>query len=299
MNCKPDAQTRKETKASPIQLGLILSLGVLIISFGAIFVRLTQSPSLTVAAWRLTFASLTIAPWALRRRTQLNLREIGLCALVGIFLALHFAFWIESLHHTTVASSVVLVSTNPVFVGLLSPFFKERIIRTVWLGIAISVGGAVLIGWGDFETGRMALFGDLLALGGAVMMSCYLLMGRHIQKRVPLWPYVGIAYFAAAGMLLITAWASGAPLFSLPPTDWLWISLLAFGPQALGHTSVIWALRHLSPGTVAVALLGEPVGASFWAWLIFAERVGPMQGLGCLLVLAGIAYTIKKEGILR
>lgn len=283
-------------EASRFQVYLVLGVGVLSMSFAAILIRLVQAPSLTVAAWRLTFAALALAPWALRRGIHLSPRDLGLCALGGLFLALHFALWIESLHHTTVASSVVLVTTNPIFVGLLSFIFGERPTRRLWLGIILSVGGAVLIGWGDFGTGSEVLLGDLMALGGAVMMSCYLLLTRRVRARVDLWPYVAVAYSVAALLLLAAAGATGAPLVDLRGIDWLWIVLLGLGPQVLGHTSMNWALRYLSPGAVAVTILGEPVGSALWAWVIFGERVGLWQALGCLIVLFGIAYTARTEG---
>lgn len=275
---------------------LVLGVGLLSMSFGAVLIRLVQAPSLTVAAWRLAFAAVVLAPWALRRGIHLSRRDLSLCALGGLFLALHFALWIESLHHTTVASSVVLVATNPIFVGLLSFIFGERPTRRLWLGIILSVGGAVLIGWGDFGTGAEVLLGDLMALGGAVMMSCYLTLTRRMRVRVELGPYVAVTYSVAAALLMSAAGATGAPLVDLRGMDWLWIVLLGLGPQVLGHTSINWALRYLSPGVVAVAMLGEPVGAALWAWVIFGERVGPWQALGGLIVLLGIAYTARAEG---
>ena len=271
---------------------LFLLLGVVAVSFSAILIRLTQSPSLVVAAWRLMLASAALVPWSLARGRGLSRRGLLLSLLSGAFLALHFAAWIESLRHTTVASSVVLVTTNPIFVGLFSLALGEPPTRALWQGIALSTLGGVLIGWGDFALRGSALWGDLLALVGAVMASGYLLVGRRMRRHGELLPYVATAYGTAALLLL-----AAMSLFSgekLPlRADWLWIGLLALGPQLLGHTSFNRALRSLPASAVAVAILGEPVGAALWAYLVFGEGIGPLQGVGMVLVLLGIARALR------
>jgi len=275
--------------------GLILALGVIALSFGSIIIRVTHSPSIVIAAWRLVLASVVLLPWGLARG-RLSGRGLVLSLLSGAFLALHFATWIESLRHTTVASSVVLVNTNPLFVGLFSLFLGEPPSRALWQGIGLATLGGVLIGWGDFSLGGSALWGDLLALVGAIMASGYLMIGRRMRHHGPLFPYVGIAYSTAALLLVGGTFllADGA----LPMReDWLWIGLLALGPQLLGHTSVNRALRSLPASAVAVAVLGEPVGATLWAYLLFGEGIGPVQGVGMLLVLAGIVRVLRATGL--
>jgi len=271
---------------------LLLSLGVVAVSFSAILIRLTHSPSLVVAGWRLTLAAGVLIPWSLARGRGLSKQGFLLSLLSGAFLALHFAAWIESLRHTTLASSVVLVTTNPIFVGLFSLALREPPTRALWQGIGLSTLGGALIGWGDFALGGSALWGYLLALVGAIMASGYLLVGRRIRRHGELLPYIATAYGTAAVLLL-----GAMCLFSrekLPlPGDWLWIGLLALGPQLLGHTSFNRALRSLPASTVAVAILGEPVGAALWAFLVFREGIGPLQGVGMVLVLLGIARALR------
>ncbi|SQD92530.1 conserved membrane protein of unknown function [Candidatus Bipolaricaulis anaerobius] len=280
------------TPTPATRAGLVLTLGVVSLSWAAVLIRLTVSPAVTVAAWRMTLAAALLVPlWGVRR-ARLSRRGLGLALVAGGFLALHFALWTESLRLTTVASSVALVTTNPLFVGLLSSLFLgERPSQALWQGIGLSVAGGLLIGWGDFALGGAALLGDVLALLGAVASSAYLLVGRRARDEGPLVPYATVAYGIAAALLLAGASGGGDPLPL--PTEWLWIALLALGPQLLGHTSVNWALRRFPASAVAVAILGEPVGATLWAYLVFGEVPGIPQGIGIVLVLLGIVRALR------
>ncbi len=262
----------------------VLGLGVLALSWAAPVFRLTTSPVVAVAAWRMLLGGALFLPWVPRVRWSKRGLVLGVAA--GGVLALHFFLWLTSLRLTTVASSVALVTTNPIFVGLLSWVLGEPPSRRLWEGIALSVTGAMLIGWGDFAIGGQALVGDALALGGALAASTYLLLGRRARQEVNLLPYVGLAYGVAGVLLLIAAAGAGTPVVTAQ--DWLWVSILAVGPQALGHTNVNWALRRLPASAVAVGILGEPVGATLWAFLLFSEGVGIVQGVGILLVFLGI-----------
>lgn len=273
-------------------MGLLLAAGVVSLSWAAILIRFTSAPAVTVAAWRMALSAAILLPlWGLRR-APFSRRGLGLALLAGAFLGLHFVLWMESLRHTTVASSVALVTTNPIFVGILSILvLGERPSRPLWQGIGLSVAGGVLIGWGDFALGGQAVLGDALALFGAVAASAYLLIGRRVRSEGSLLPYVAVAYGTAAVFLLGGAAASGRPL--PPGCEWVWIGLMAVGPQLLGHTSVNWALRHFPASAVAVAILGEPVGATLWAYLVFGEAPGIAQGIGIALVLAGIGRALR------
>lgn len=267
---------------------LVLGVGVLALSWAAPLIRFTQGAAVAVAAWRLLLAAAALSPAGARGWRHLP-RRFPLAA--GACLAAHFAFWIQSLRLTSVASSVALVCTNPLFVGLFSLALGERPGWPLWLGIGLSVSGSFLIAWGDFRLGGPALLGDLLALLGAVAASAYLLVGRRARSETALLPYVSLAYLLAGLLLLAAAWGLGSPL---PPRgDWPWLVLLALLPQAVGHTAVNWALRRLPASAVAVAILGEPVGAALWAFLLFGEGIGLLQGAGMALVLAGIFWTLR------
>lgn len=272
-----------------------LAAGLVCISFGAILIRLTSSPAVTVAAWRVAIAGAALLPPFLLRSPKVGRRDLSLSFLSGTFLALHFAFWVASLRHTTVASSVVLVSTSPLFVGLLSSVLGERPSRAMWEGIALSTAGAALIGWGDFAVGGGALWGDALALLGAAMAAAYFVVGRRVRRRLGLLPYIAFSY-GAAGVVLLSVLGILARDALLPRGgDWVWLVLLALGPQLLGHTSLNWALRFLPAAAVALVTLGEPVLSGLWAYLLFGEGIGPLQGAGFALVLGGIARGLGRD----
>jgi drug/metabolite transporter (DMT)-like permease len=291
-------------RARPLQL-LVLLAGILAVSTASIFIRYAQpaASSLTIAAGRLVFATLALAPFALTRHraalARLTARELRLAALAGLFLAAHFALWIASLERTTVASSVVLVTTTPLWVGLLSPLvLHEPLTRRLALGIVLALAGGVIVGLGDAGgthaaiagAGRSdALLGDLMALSGAWMMAGYLMVGRRLRAGLTLVPYVFVVYGMAAVVLTIAMAATGQSLLGLAPATYLWLALLALVPQLLGHSSFNWALRYLPASFVAIALLGEPVGSSALAFGLLHEVPTPLEFGGATLILAGIA----------
>ncbi len=280
---------------------LVLFMGVGVASCAAILIRWAQAPALAIAAYRLVFASAILLPLAGWRASgafragAMRRRELALAILSGFFLACHFALWISSLTYTTVASSVVLVSTNPLWMGLLSPLLGERVNRWMAVGIGISVLGGALIGMGDLSLGATALWGDALALGGAWMVLAYFLLGRSLQRRLGLLVYVTPVYTAAAVFLVLFALAAGVPLSGYSPQTLLMCLLLALGPQLIGHSSLNWSLRHLSPAFVTVATLGEPVGSAALSFVLLGE-IPPLATLaGGALILVGIYFSLQGE----
>ena len=285
--------------SSRLQIYGVLLGAIIVISFAAILIKLIPAPAAAIAAYRLTLATLLLAPFAWRRRGQLRQfspHDLALSSLSGFFLALHFLAWISSLKYTSVASSVVLVTTNPIFVGLGTRFIlRERLGTLLVWGIAVSVLGGLLIGYNDLRFGREELLGDLLALAGAVMASAYFLVGRHVRQRVGLFNYIFIVYGLAALVLLIVALAAHQPLLGYPKQAYLLLFLLALGPQVLGHSSLNWALKYTSAATVAVAVLGEPVGSTVLAYLILKEGLTLLKVFGGLLILVGIYLASRAE----
>ena len=185
---------------------LVFSVGALSISFASIFIRLSEAPPLVIAAYRLSGAALVLLPFNLangfRGITKLGRSDLLYCLTAGLALSLHFALWITSLSYTSVASSLVLVTTNPIFVGLFSYLFlKEKLKRGLVVGIIVSVAGGVVISLGDLSSGN-TLYGDLLALLGAMMMSAYLLVGRRVREKTDLVSYVTVVYGLAALILI-------------------------------------------------------------------------------------------------
>ena len=185
---------------------LVLFVGMLAVSSGAIFVRLSEAPSLVTAAWRLTFATLLLLPharWKARGELRrLSRRELGLGGLAGFFLALHFATWISSLQFTSVASSTVLVNITPVWVALMTPWLtRDHVSPRAGLGITASVAGGVVIGLGDFAGGTRTLLDDGLALAGSLALAMYLLSGRILRAKLSLPAYLTVCYSSATGLL--------------------------------------------------------------------------------------------------
>jgi drug/metabolite transporter (DMT)-like permease len=288
----------------------VLAFGILAVSTASIFIRSAQQyvPSLVIAAYRLSIASLVLAPIALtRRRTELAAQSgkaRWLALLSGLFLALHFATWISSLEYTTVASSVVLVSTVPIWVALLSPFtIKEPITRYVWIGMGLTLFGGITIALSDtciwsgtglvcppvseFIKGR-AFLGDILALAGAWMGAGYIIIGRSLRPSLSLISYIFMVYGMAAAVLLVLLFFTGLPLTGYPPEAYLWLILLGLVPQLLGHSSFNWALKYLSAAYVSISMLGEPIGSTILAYFFLGEVPTGITIFGAILILSGI-----------
>ncbi len=309
---------------------LIPMAGVLIASSAAIMIRFAQAggyPSTSLAAGRLGIAALLL--WVYRPVTsarelgEISRRDFVLCALSGVFLALHFGFWITSLEFTSVAGSVALVTTSPLWVGLLGPLFlRERPRLMTMIAALVAIAGAVLIGLGDalidLDTASVSgaatellsgsLRGNILALLGAVSVSGYLLIGRAVRARVSLGSYVRLVYGCSAVALVLYTMLRGIPLLPPNPQLLLWAVLLAIGPQLLGHTSFNWALKHFSTVVVTVIILGEPVGSALLAAALLGEfpaaapvALGgavyylPLQVTGIVVLLSGVVLATRSE----
>ena len=270
---------------------VLLSIGVAAISTAAPLIKLIpEVPSVLVAASRLGFASLILLPLGWRHHYAVGRHQPVLVLAAGLCLALHFVSWIASLRYTSVASSVILVTLTPL---LLVPagylMWGERPTRRLGLGIGLAIGGSVCIAWNDCQLSPpQALYGDLLALGGAVMMAAYLMCGRLVRPSVPLPLYAGLVYACAALCLWTVCLLSPVSILGYAGSAYLILLLLGLGPQLIGHTVVNWALAYLSPTIVAVILLAEPRGASLLAWLWLGESVSWLQGSGGALILIGI-----------
>jgi drug/metabolite transporter (DMT)-like permease len=282
----------------------VLAIGVISVSFAAIFIRLAEAPPLVIAAYRLCLASLVIVPVAWARSGDelrcLSRQNIIMAVLSGAFLALHFGLWIASLSYTSVATSVVLVTANPIFVAIASYFlFQEKLSKQAVLGIAISLIGAVLIGYGNWRLGPSPLFGGILALLGALAVAGYLLIGRRLRRSIGLLSYISLAYSSAAVFLVLSALAFGYRLVGYSTTTYVMLVLLAVVPQLIGHSSLNWSLRFLPATLVTIAVLGEPVAATALAFLILNEVPTSGEIGGGILILAGISIAFRKSEMLR
>jgi len=279
---------------------VLLPIGLTAISFASVLIKVCEAPPLIIAAYRLTLASIVLLLFSLPRTLgefrRLDRREILLSILAGFFLCFHFAFWITSLKYTSVASSVIFVTTNPIFVALASKFFlREELSGTLLLSILVAVLGGFVIGWGDWDGGRRGLYGDLLALLGAVAATGYLLVGRRVRQKMQLTAYITLVYGIAAVLLILLALVRGEVFFDYPPRTYLLFFLLALVPQLIGHTTLNWALKFFSATLVAVFILGEPIGATILAYFILGEPVHRSLLLGGALVLLGVYLSAREE----
>jgi drug/metabolite transporter (DMT)-like permease len=290
-----------DTRVPPV-VGLVIA--VVAVSGGAILVRLSDAPSSVAAFYRVLFTTLPLLPVALwRYRTQLaevTRRDLGFATLSGVALALHFAAWFESLAWTSVAASVTLVQAQPVFVALGAwLLLRERVTTRMAAGIGVAVAGIATMSLGDFLGGVLVgprpIYGNALALFGAVMAAGYVLAGRSIRQRVALVPYVVIVYGVCTLSLLAIVLAEGHGLTGYPPREWVLFAGLAVGPGLLGHTVVNWALAHLESSVVSVSLLGEPVGATVLAFVLLSESPTAFTLIGGAVVLAGIVLTATER----
>jgi drug/metabolite transporter (DMT)-like permease len=282
--------------------------GILFVSTASIFIRFAQAEasSLVIAASRLLIASMVLIPIALIRYRQewmgLSRSDLLKGTLSGLFLALHFATWITSLELTSVASSVVLVTTTPLWVAIFSPLvLKEPIRRSVLVGLFISIAGGVIVGLGNvcgFQQGTFtcqaqvfsgqAMLGNFLALFGAWMAAGYMIMGRQLRKKLNTISYTALVYGVAALILSATVIIRAEVVFSYSGETYLWLIALGIFPQLLGHSLFNWALKYLSAAYVSLTLLGEPIGTIILALIFLKESPTLLEGVGSGLILIGI-----------
>ncbi len=294
-----------------------LTFAILAVSTASIFIRFAQEqvPSLVIATYRLFLASLCLTPFALggsrKEIASIKGNRIGLAALSGLLLALHFATWITSLEYTTVASSVVLVTTTPLWVALFSPIFlKEKLTRPVIIGLLIALMGSAVITMSDsciigangiicpsmaqVLSGR-AFIGDLLALCGALCAAGYMMIGRKLRPSLSIVPYTFVVYGISALVLIVLTLSTGRSLIGYPPINYVWFLALALIPQLIGHSIYNWSLKYISAAFVSITLLGEPVGSTILAYILLHETPGLVKLAGGVLILGGI-YTASRWG---
>ena len=277
---------------------IILFVGVLSVSFAAIFVRLAEAPPLVVATCRMTIAAAVLVPVALAR-SRMNLKNMALRDLLwlllsGFFLALHFGLWITSLDYTSIASSVVLVTSHPAFVAVVSYFvWGEKLGRLSIAGIAVALAGVVVINYGGFTFSSQAILGDWLALAAGFSMGAYLIIGGRLRERIDILSYLSVIYTFSAVILLVVTLLSGYSFFGYSPVTYIMILLLALVPQLIGHTCLNLAVRLLPVIMVSVAILGEPVGATLLGYFILGEVPTLNEIGGGILVLGGIFVVMQ------
>ena len=307
MSIKPALESYAKPKLPPLA---VLAFGILAASTASLFIRYAQRdiPSIVIAAYRLSLATLALTPVVLTRYRKelmsLTARQVLLLCMSGLFLAFHFAAWITSLQYTTVASSVVLVTTTPLWVAFLSPIIlKEQPGKAIWIGLLIALAGGTVVSLGQscavqngyLQCPPLAEFiraenftGNLLALVGAWMATGYMLIGRRLRSSLALTSYIYVVYGAAAVSLLLMVVVTGEKMVGYSRQSYLYCLALALIPQLFGHSSYNWALKYVSAVFVSVSMLGEPIGSTILALLFLKETPTFLELGGGVLILFGI-----------
>ncbi len=280
--------------------GLVISIGILALSSASILIRLCDAAPLVIAVYRVGLASIFytgVAGITQKSLLKVSIHDIKWAVLSGAFLAFHFATWITSLSYTTVASSVVLVQTSPIFVAIGSAvFLKERLHWKGTIGIVIAITGGMIIAGYDAKFQNTAVFGNALAVLGALGASGYFLMGRKLRRSMNTFQYVVWVYGAAAVILLIyILFTQPQILIDYNREALLVLIAIAFIPQVIGHTSLNWALKYFSAATVAILTLGEAVGSSLLAWLLLNEPLPVYKMIGGIILLCGVVVVLLNE----
>lgn len=287
--------TPSSPSPSHVQTVGILSAAVVAISMGSIFTRLADAPGPVLALGRMVFASLVIGPSFVRavRTTWPNAPARTAATWAGIALALHFATWLTSLRFTSVAASVTLVTTLPIWVTALAWIGGRRPKGRVLAGLLLATIGAAIVGFGDFSGGSRPLVGNLLALAGALSGAAYFLLGRRAQRLgMSTAGYAGWAYLVAAIALVPLPAIVGEAYVAWPLATWGWTLAMALVPQLIGHGGLNWAQRHVDPTRVATLMLLEPVGAGILAAAVFGELPAATVFVGAPLTLWGLAWIV-------
>ncbi|MFC1475684.1 DMT family transporter [Candidatus Zixiibacteriota bacterium] len=279
---------------------LTIVLAALAVSWASIFIRFAEAPPLVIAFYRMVSATVIFLPWALGPgRSSFALfdrRRFTLTVLSGLFLALHFACWISSLSYTTVANSVMLVSSAPIFAAVLGHvFLREKPHPLSYLAIVLALAGGAVIMGGDFQWAPDQLWGDLLAVAGGVMVAAYFMIGRLVQRRVSVFPYIFTTYSSAAVFLGLIVLFAGDRLSGYPPMTWLWLVLLGLVASVIGHSLYNRALRFFKTHVVGVCVLAEPVGATILAYLLLAETPPWYALFGAGPIFCGVAWVFWLE----
>jgi len=299
------SRSTSDTPSPKVQY-LVLGVGILAISSGAILIRMAQgagAPSLAIAFWRTMLSALIVLPFTvIRKRVEIKTLPGPswlLAMLSGLLLGIHFATWISSLALTSIISSTVLVATVPIWVALASPIvLKEPISRGVKQGIALAVVGTIVISLSaltESSRGSNPLLGNALALTGGIAAAGYLLIGRLLRPHLSLLSYTTIVYGMAGLTLLLFNLASGTALLGYAPQVLALFVAIAVFPQLIGHSSLNWALSFLPAAYVAIVAVSEPVGATILAMIIFREFPGPLVVLGSGIILAGVFLASRDQ----
>ncbi len=271
----------------------IVLAGTFFTSLSSIIIRLSTAPALVISSYRMLFTCMMLLPIILKNRDEfvdLNKKNIMLCIVSGIFLALHYATWISSIKLTTIANSTILVSCSPIFVSLANyVFIKEKISKKMIISILISLTGTIIIALGSKDTAASnMMLGNTLAFLGAIFVAGYLVIGGIVRKNLKAGAYVFIVYSISAVVLFIMCLLSGTPVYPYAPREFMLFISLAFFCSILGHTLYNYMVKYVSSTLISVSTLSEPIFASIMALFIFREIPSIYTLIGGIIIIAGI-----------
>lgn len=271
------------------------------VSVASVLIKWSETDPFVLAAYRLAFTCTILLPYMLWTGGFSNIRSFDrkeslLVLLSGIALAFHFGFWVVSLTLTLVATSVILVTSHPIFVAAVSHFLlHDKVKRIAAAGIAIAFSGVVVIAISDYSVGAGTLLGDLFAFVGGICAGIYFLSGRVARQTIDIAPYAFSVYGISAVLLFVAGGFAGDPLVVTAPRELLLFLLMAIFPTILGHTMFNYALKKLPAHIISTSVLGEPVGASILAYFLLPDEIpGVAIVIGGTLVVIGLYIVLAK-----
>ena len=270
---------------------------VVAISSSGPIIALSTAPVLAMAMWRCIFGSLLTFPFAMRKGDLFNLSKTQLkyCYASGLALAIHFCLWIPSVRLTSVANSVALVATQPIWMLLISKWQGYQIPRRAWIGIFVAVVGVFIVVGVDFTVSTQALLGDLMSLLSAIAAGAYLIIGGAVRREVSNQTYTTIVYGVSATLIAVTALAMGTKLWGYSKQDWLLIGALTIGAQLLGHSLMSRLMSTTSSNVVGIAVLFEPPGAAIFAGFLLDQQIPISAYVGMAIILIGLAIVVLQS----
>lgn len=282
-----------------VPIPVFLLIGIIAISFSAIFVRWSDAPAAVTAMYRLLMTNVLMLPflWNYRSEiTSIRLRDWLRTAASGIALGLHFLFWMDSLRFTTVASSTAILTLEPIFVlaGAFL-FYGQKTSRAAVIAMCVAIVGAIFIGWGDFQFSGAALKGDFLSLIGTVAVALHMLWGKGLRERISAFVYSFFVFLFAGLVLAITNVITGTSFTAYPAKEWGVFLLLAIIPTIFGHYVFNWLLKYMKASSVSMTVLGEPLGASILAYFLLGEKITTIQLLAGCLLLVGVGLFLRSN----
>lgn len=283
----------------PLPPALFLLVGVLAVSFSSILIKWSDAPASILGMYRLLFTVFLFLPFLPWRKMKIlfknsTVKEWLMLVVSGVFLGLHFLFWMESFSHTTVASAMILTALEPVFVVIGAYFlFKEKTSKVGTISILIAVSGSMIIASGDIGVSKTALYGDLLSVLGTVAVSVHMLAGQDLCRKMPPIIYSFAVFLIGGLVLFVYNICTNVSLTQYDTKDWWIFLLLALIPNIFGHALFNWLLKYVGATTISMAILGEPIGAIILAYFLLGEMTTASQLVGGMIVMISVMIFLK------